>query len=849
MNRYIYILLITLWYLTVCAQVNESFNDTALNASSISWIGQLNDFKINVDHQLQSIGNANGISALFAPISLLPSMEWQCWLKLNFAPSETNKLRIYLHVNDTVLSKADAHYLEIGDNGSTDAIKFYRQINGKSTLLAEGISGAVANDPSIVRMKINRNQGGTWTLSTDYLGGQNYIEEWTISDTAWTIQNKQYFGIQCIYTSTRKDKFLFDDIFIHKDSVDHDPIKITRVSSDSNQVNLYLNKAVDSLSAFDEENYVVSNGMGQPRQALLLKDTIIQLTFARNLPSGKYDVICKTFKDKAGNSTFNLKASWVHSTLLPIKPYELLINEMMIDPTPVVGLPAYEFIEVVNHTSHSIDLSAVTLRFESNTYPIDTSSLMLNAGEYIILCDNTAYESLKAYGKIYNMKKMPSLRNTNGTIGLYDSKGTLIHEVIYEDTWYRDTRKKDGGWSLEMINPDNVCDGSLNWIVSGDPSGGTPGKVNSVFNTTYAIPLTMDSITLVTDKSILLHANKPIQLKGNNSFELLPSISLNATAVASNKVLLSLSTGISSGVIYHLKINVNDCLGRPLPSIDTTLAKVEDPDLNDLVINEILFNPRTNGSDFIELYNRSNKIIGTKGMIISNELTGKQSIISANALILPDTYWVVSPKTDIILTNYSVLYPGHLIMNSLPTLPDDHGQISIWSKNKVLIDSCTYDQSYHNGLLNSKDGVTLERIDPDAPPLAANWHSAAGISGYGTPTSKNSVSKSIINVSSSFNLKNRVFTPDDNGVDDQLEIRYTLAHNGYLARIDIFDDQGRPVKRLANNLTLATNGSVEWDGRDDKDRSCPSGIYIISILAIHETKTPLHDRIACVLQR
>lgn len=849
MNRYIYILLITLWYLTVCAQVNESFNDTALNASSASWTGQLNDFKINVDHQLQSIGNANGISALFAPISLSPSMEWQCWLKLNFAPSETNKLRIYLQVNDTTLAKSDAHYLEIGDNGSTDAIKFYRQINGKSTLLAEGTSGAVANDPTTVRIKINRNQGGTWTLATDYLGGRNYIEEWSITDTAWSMQNKQYFGIQCTYTSTRRDKFLFDDIFIQRDSVDHDPIKITRVTSDSNQVTLYLNKAVDSLSAFDEENYVVSNSMGQPRQALLVKDTVIQLTFTRNLPSGKYDIICKTFKDKAGNSTFNLKASWIHSTLVPIKLYELLIHEMMIDPTPTVGLPALEYVEIFNHTTHPIDLSGITLKFETNGYLIDTTSLLLQGGDYIILCDNAAYQSLKAYGKIYNMKKMPALRNTNGTIGLYDSKGTLIHEVIYDDTWYRDTRKKDGGWSLEMINPENVCDGSSNWIASGDASGGTPGKVNSVFNTSYVIPLIMDSITLVSDKSILLDANKPIQLKGNTSFELIPSIALNATATASDKVLLSLSTDLSSGVIYHLKINVNDCLGRPLPAIDTTLAKVEDPGLHDLAINEILFNPRTNGSDFIELYNRSNKIIGTNGMIISNELTGKQLTISANALILPDTYWVITPKSDVILNNYSVLHPGQLIMNSLPTLPDDHGQISVWSKKNVLIDSCTYDQSYHDGLLNGKDGVTLERIDPDAPPLASNWHSAAGTSGYGTPTSKNSVSKSTIHGHSSFNLKNKVFSPDDNGIDDQLELCYALTQNGYLARIDIFDDQGRMVKRLANNLSLAFTGSIAWDGRDDKNRVCPSGIYIISILAIHESAAPLHDRIACVLQR
>ena len=99
----------------LCA-VNESFNDTALNASSVSWIGQSMILKINVDHQLQSIGNANGIST-FIPISLLPSMEWQCWLKLNFAPSERISLESIFMSMIQYYPKADAHYLEIGDNG------------------------------------------------------------------------------------------------------------------------------------------------------------------------------------------------------------------------------------------------------------------------------------------------------------------------------------------------------------------------------------------------------------------------------------------------------------------------------------------------------------------------------------------------------------------------------------------------------------------------------------------------------------------------------------------------------------------------------------------------------------
>ncbi|MEP7320694.1 MAG: hypothetical protein ABI761_02200, partial [Saprospiraceae bacterium] len=246
MNRPLCILSLILLTFYDYAQVSESFSDSTIELSPVKWSGQINDFKINGDHQLQSIGNSAGVSLIHTPFLLSTSMEWQFWIRLNFAPSESNRLRIYLQSNDTTFSKADAYYIELGDNGNLDAIKFYRQSLGKAILLAEGTSGAVSSETLIARLKINKSTTGYWTLNADYHGNNDFIEEWSLLDTTFQMQQPSYFALQCLYTSTRKDKFLFDDIFIHPDSADHTPLRIDRVTSDSNEVKLYFNKPVDS---------------------------------------------------------------------------------------------------------------------------------------------------------------------------------------------------------------------------------------------------------------------------------------------------------------------------------------------------------------------------------------------------------------------------------------------------------------------------------------------------------------------------------------------------------------------------------------------------------------------------
>ena len=64
-----------------------------------------------------------------------------------------------------------------------------------------------------------------------------------------------------------------------------------------------------------------------------------------------------------------------------------------------------------------------------------------------------------------------------GAINNYDE---AIHLVKFSISWHRQSIKKDGGWSLEMMDTGNPCAGEENWDSSRDAKGGTPGQPNSI---------------------------------------------------------------------------------------------------------------------------------------------------------------------------------------------------------------------------------------------------------------------------------------------------------------------------------------------------------------------------------
>lgn len=522
--------------------------------------------------------------------------------------------------------------------------------------------------------------------------------------------------------------------------------------------------------------------------------------------------------------------------------YDVVIDEIMADQTPQVSLPSNEWIELKNVSANPINLlnwRIGDLTGQSGPMP----SFILQPDSFVIICTGSAVAAMQVYGRVISVTSFPSLDNDGDQIFLRSNTGMLIHAVNYSSTWYQNAVKKDGGWTLEMIDTKSPCAGMSNWKASVDIRGGSPGIKNSIdaVNSDQNGP-SLIKIFAIDNLNIVAEFDEPIDsLKGATlaNYTLDGGLTIqSATAVSPlfNQVQLRLINPMQVNTIYNLTVNnVTDCKNNPIGSKNKSRVGLSvDAAISEIVINEILFNPKTGGSDYVEFYNRSNKIFDANKLYIanrnsSNAVSSAKLLASSPFLIFPGDYIVVSADADNLSLNFLVKNPDAVhVVSSMPSFPDDKGNVILLNFQGNIVDEVAYNKSWHFALLDDENGVSLERIDPDGPSQnSTNWHSAASTAGYGTPTYKNSQFKLLQSINAKIEASPKVFSPDNDGRDDIVSIIYKTTEPGYIANITIYDANGRPVKTLVSNGILGLEGYWNWDGLDNKRLKLPVGTYII----------------------
>jgi hypothetical protein len=526
-----------------------------------------------------------------------------------------------------------------------------------------------------------------------------------------------------------------------------------------------------------------------------------------------------------------------------VSRYEVVITEIMADPLPVIGLPNAEYIELKNVSAKAVNLNGWRIADVNGAAAIGVN-FILQPDSQVIICANTSVALFAVFGSTIGVSNFPSLDNDGELIILRSKEGATIHAVEYNKSWYQNTVKSEGGWSLEMRDTHNSCSGADNWGASIHTKGGTPGRINSIdaINNDGKAPglryaFAKDSLTIIAvfDEGIdSFSATKTSNYIINEGIgEPLSAIPVGPLF---NVVQLKFLKAILANKIHELTVvNITDCSGNTIGSfnkVKTGLSSLADT--FDIVINEVLFNPLPDGADYVELYNRSSKIIDLKDCYLANRNTNGsigllRQLSSSNRLLFPGEFFVATEDVTLVQRQYLAKNAdAFLVISTMPSFPDDKGTVIILNSVGQTIDQLTYYNKWHYKLLNSTEGVALERIDYNKPTQDEyNWHSAATNVNYGTPTYQNSQFKTDEKLKGDITISPAIFSPDNDGQDDVATFNYQFSEQGYICNITVFDANGRLVRNLVRNALCGLKGYFRWDGLDEKNHSLPIGVYVV----------------------
>ena len=836
----LYLLTIPLW-----GQFSDDFSDGNFSENP-KWEGDTAQFIVNSNLQLQLNGDESGKARLVTknPFEEV-EMEWRFFVKLSFSPSGNNNARIYLtsNVSDLTSSEFQGYILQLGEAGSNDVMELFYQENGQPESVCRG-STSIASSMALY-IKVVKESGGGWRLWVTETRDGIYREDGYGQHQSSIPFNNQYFGIECTYTSGNKTKFYFDDFYCGPPLMDTVPPQVLKVTADRHfpqKLTAQFSEAV-AENALDGSHYTITESLVHPAECRFTDEQqrCVELTFADAFTE-------REIHHLAIEGITDFGSNILRDTLFPfyfykIRRNEVVISEIMADPSPQVGLPVSEYVELLNRLPFDITLNNWTLRIGTNDRTL-TDVTIPAEGEVVIV--SAATQDLWDSSLNLCVVNSFSLTDEGQKLTLLSDEGEVIHHVAYKKTWHRNPLKRDGGWSLEMMDTGNPCAAADNWDSAAAQEGGTPGARNSIAtdNKDVARP-TIAKITVPDDRHVRVFFTEPV-IVDTAAARSMFSIDRGVTVAAASEnppdftsVTLTLESPLDARTVYTLTLHdtLCDCVGNRLLDGDFAVFGLpERAAAGDLILNEVLSNPFSDtDGDYVELYNRSDKILdlGKVRIGAGNGEVPDNAVecVPDGYLLFPQHYAAICKNKKLTIEQYNPPYPQNLLENEkLPSYPNDAGTVHLLDAELNHLDRFTYDVSMHYPLLNSTDGVALERIHLDGLTQDPNnWTSAAEGYGWGTPGHRNSQQVEASGGDETLSVTPEVFSPNGDGYHDFTEVVCHFPTTEQRVTIDIYDRDGHPVKRLANNRICGQDERFRWDGVTDDGRAVSNGIYAVFV--------------------
>ncbi|MBD3617806.1 MAG: lamin tail domain-containing protein [Gracilimonas sp.] len=506
-------------------------------------------------------------------------------------------------------------------------------------------------------------------------------------------------------------------------------LSIQRPADD--QIQLSFSERLKESTARDSTNFTLSaDGLSEPIPALqsatLATPSSITLQYEFDLPSEPsgtaYELSVANQTDIFGNTAVEIPLSFFVILYATADSADVFITEFMY--SPATGFT--DFIEIFNPTDSAYNLQDWTYNDNAgNARAISDSEFTLAPNSHAVLAPDSTIA--KSFPNITLADMGSRFANLNSTtpddIVLRNQSGTLIDSLTYAPSW--------GGRevSLERRSIDVPPLFQENWGESPSDNFATPGAPNEIQPDTS--PPEIASLTVLNDSTFRMIFSERIQpepAENEANYTLLepeglpsaPPLLESVEFLAPDTVIISFQNALhkqEQGSEYGLITEGQlDIFGNVASILEDSffLIDIAQADSGDVVINEFIYDPGAEFSEFIELHNSSDKNFDLRDWTF-NDNTGTRLVITNTSVeLVTGSYVILAPDSTIIS-----LFPDRPIIvmgNKFPALNNGSDDIVIRDQSGILIDSLTYFSEWGG------DKVSLERRSPAAPSYyRENW--------------------------------------------------------------------------------------------------------------------------------
>lgn len=773
------------------------------------WSGDTANFIFTGNHIRLNDTNKIGKSSLFTPSQASINAVWEITSRLEFNPSINNGINYILTSDATDTENYNGYFLHIGKNGSDDALELWRQEGTESYLLNTGTLGRFGTELDSFKIKVARDSSYLWDVKTDLFNGNGLETEFKMSDS--TFRTSQYFGFSAHYTTTRSDKYSFNNIHISGNSL-LDTVKPyvinSRIMTDSSILvsfseNVIINTNI--LAHVDHKAHI--NVTTASRDELLF-------TFSSFPTNELFLFSLEQVLDLHGNYSEKYEKEF---SLFKPQLYDVVITEVYPQPSEESNLPNAEYIEIYNNSGTELNLKNWYLK--DLTSNIRLPEITLKQDSILVFAESKNELLFTGINNVFFIESLPSLNNSGDIITILDPMKNEIHGFSYQKKLIEE------GKSIELSDIKRPCLTKHLLIPGGSP--GTKFNGNSkTIDYSLQILTSLDSVEIISTIPLELSHDLSISINGRNTQTIHETQENTITISPKNPLELNLEN------LMEIE-NLRFCDGHEIDT-STSFVFTEVAKENELLITEVLFNPLTDISEYIEIYNNTeDKIFRLNDIILQTlklDEIKNNTAFTTPLLLHPHQYYIICNDKTSILKNYEA-EENRIIETNLPILHNDDGVLQLISKDSILLDCVKYNTDWHSKLFTTteKKGKSLERINLNKSGKDKyNWFSSSSENNYGSPTYENSAQSKITSSTTELSLTRENVSPDGDGFEDFTFLSYSQLPNGTLINVTLFNSSGQKLNKLIQNEVLNESGNVLLDLSHDGFN--PSmGIHVLRV--------------------